>query len=146
MDQYRAEAIVHACHEAWSTRNLTRMLSYYSHDVVYTCNAEPAGPNAVRYIGREALRGFLEPVLKVIECVSVVDAMHFDGLKARTTIACYMKHLSTGIVLSGQYRQVIRFKGGLIDQLEEFHDAAKLASFWKLVAHTESLERDSERT
>ncbi len=126
-------------------RNLDRMLSYYSDDVIYTCNAEPSGGRAVQYHGRQALRAFLQPLLDQIECVSVVDAMHFDGAKARATIACYMKHDSTGIVLSGQYRQVIRFKGGLIDRLEEFHDAAKLASFWKIVAHTESLAGNSER-
>lgn len=149
MDRYRAEAIVNACHEAWTMRDLTRMLSYYSPDVVYTCNAETAGPRAVRYAGREAMRGFLEPVLAQIECVSVVDATHYDevrGPRLRTTVSCYMKHISTGIVLSGQYRQVLSFKNGFIDRLEEFHDAAKLASFWKLVAHTESLARDSERT
>lgn len=126
-------------------RDLDRMLSYYSPDVVYTCNAEVVGSEPVRYTGREGMRSFLEPLLSVIECISVMDAMHFDGIRARTTISCYTKHIATGIVLSGQYRQVIRFKNGLIDQLEEFHDAAKLASFWKLVAHTENLARDSER-
>lgn len=149
MDRYRAEAIVNACHDAWTTRDLNRMLSYYSRDVIYTCNVEPEGPSPVRYTGRDAMRGFLEPLLAQIECVSVVDAMHYDeirGPRLRTTVSCYMKHMATGIVLSGQYRQVLSFNPqGLIDRLEEFHDAAKLASFWKLVAHTESLAGGGER-
>lgn len=85
------------------------------------------------------MRQFLEPLTNLIESVSVVEGFQFQGDTARATIACYLKHYATGIVLSGQYRQVIRFKGDYIDQLEEFHDAARLATFWKLVAHTEAM-------
>lgn len=133
--------IVNACHLAWSSRDLDRMLSFYSPGIVYTCNGEPSGPqaNPVRYVGREAMRGFLGPLLETTESVSVVEAFQFDGEKARVNVACYLRHYRTGIVLSGQFRQVVRFQNGLVSQLEEFHDAAKLATFWKLVSSTEAM-------
>lgn len=138
MDRQQAEMIVNACHMAWSSRDLDRMLSLYSPNIVYTCNGEPNGPNPVRYVGREAMRGFLGPLLETAESVSVVEAFQFDGEKARVNVACYLRHYRTGIVLSGQFRQVVRFENGLVSQLEEFHDAAKLATFWKLVSSTEA--------
>lgn len=145
MDRYRAEAIVNACHDAWSRRDLDRLLQYYSPDVVYTCNGEPSGAHPVRYIGRDALRGFLAPLLDLIESVSVVEGFQFSGNKARATVGCYMKHFATGIILSGQYRQVFLFADDRISQLEEFHDAAKLATFWQLVRQTEAMLPESGR-
>jgi ketosteroid isomerase-like protein len=141
MDRLQAEMIVNACHLAWSSRDLDRMLSFYSPHIIYTCNGEPEGPPnvTVRYVGRSAMRGFLSPLLEVAESVSVVEGFQFDGEKARVNVACYLRHYRTGIVLSGQFRQVVRFEGGMISHLEEFHDAAKLATFWKLVSSTEAM-------
>lgn len=145
MDRQQAEMIVNACHLAWSSRDLERMLSLYSPSIVYTCNGEPDGSQGspVRYVGRAAMRGFLGPLLEIAESVSVVEAFQFDGEKARVNVACYLRHYRTGIVLSGQFRQVVRFEGGLVSQLEEFHDAAKLATFWKLVSSTEAMLSDA---
>lgn len=121
------------------------MLAYYSPDIVYTCNAEPSGMHPVSYTGRDAMRGFLAPLLDLAESVSVVEALQFDGVTARATVECYIKHYGTGIVLSSQYRQVIRFRDSLVFRLEEFHDAAKLATFWKLVRHTEAMLPHGDR-
>lgn len=137
--------MVSACHDAWSTRDLDRLLTYYSPNMVYICNAEPSGAHPVRYVGLEAFRGFLAPVLELIESVSVVEGFQFSGNTARATIACYMKHFATGIVLSGQYRQVFQFTGDRISQLEEYHDAARIATFWELVTQTEAMLPNSSR-
>lgn len=148
MDRLQAETIVNACHLAWSSRDIDRMLSFYSPTIIYTCNGEPKGPDAkpVRYIGRAAMRGFLEPLLDIAESVSVVEAFQFDGVKARVNVATYLRHYRTGIVLSGQFRQVVHFENGLVSQLEEFHDAAKLATFWKLVSQTEAMHSQAGGT
>lgn len=125
------------------------MLSFYSPDIVYTCNGEAGGGiegKPVRYVGRAAMRGFLAPLAAVTESVSVVEAFQFDGEKARVNVGSYIRHNRTGIVLSGQFRQVIHFERGMVSQLEEFHDAAKLATFWRLVSSTEALlEADNSR-
>lgn len=132
----QAEAIVNAAHAAWSSRDLDRMLSFYTHDIVYTCNGDPNG-EPLRLIGHQAMRGFLEPVLAVAESASVVENFTFDGTTVRTNIACYVKHLKTKIVLTGNYRQILRFREGRVCQLDEFHDAARLNAFWRLVAQSE---------
>lgn len=139
MDRHRAEVIINACHEAWSSRDLDRMLSYYSPHIIYTCNSEADSADPTRFEGRGALGQFLKSLLDLIESVSVVEGFQFSGDTARVTINCYMKHYGTGIVLSGQYRQVFRFENNSIVQLEEYHDAAKLATFWRLVMQTEAM-------
>lgn len=145
MDWHRAETIVNACHDAWSTRDLDRMFRLYDPEAVYACNTEEGVAAPVRYVG-DAHRAFLTSLLDLIESVSVVEGFQFSGNTARTTVGCYMKHYSTGIVLSGQYRQVYTFKNDKIIQLEEFHDAAKLATFWRLVTQTEAMLTDANRS
>lgn len=138
MDRYRAEAIVNACHEAWSLRDLDRMLRNYSPNFVYTCNTEGDGKEPTRFSGLDAYRGFLEPLLDLIESVSVVEGFQYHDNTARVSVGCYYKHYRTGLVMSGQFRQVFTFEGDLIVRIEEFHDAAKMATFWRLIGETEA--------
>jgi ketosteroid isomerase-like protein len=147
MDRWQAEAVVNAAHAAWSARNLEQVLELYCEDIVYTCNGMPDG-QPVRFDGREAMRGFLAPVLDVAESASVVSRFVFDAGVARTQVACFVRHKKTKIVLSGSFRQIIRFSGTRISRLDEFHDAAKLNAFWRLVAQSEQdlLERDEDRS
>ena len=84
-------------------------------------------------------------MLDQLECLTVVEAFHYSGDTARAMVAVWLKHLSTGIELSGQFRQVYRFDENYkIVSLEEFHDAAKLRAFWQLVHQTEAAARSGE--
>lgn len=121
------------------------MLDHYCDDICYTCNVEPAAAQPVRINGRAAMREFLTKVQGVAQSMSVVEAFQFDGSVARATVACFVKHNGTGIVLSGYYRQVLRFRSGQISHLEEFHDAARLEAFWRLVELCEKEISDSEQ-
>ena len=95
--------------------------------------------------GREAFRNFLARVLSVTESATVVEAFQFDGTLARANVACFVKHNSTGMVLSGYYRQVFRFRGRFISHLDEFHDAARLQAFWRMVELCEKEEISAGR-
>ena len=142
MDRHRAEITIHACHEAWSAGDLDRMFAYYHPDVVYTCNNEVGDGFPQRITGREGMRAFLAPMLDQLECLTVVEAFHYTHDTARAMVAVWLKHLSTGIELSGQFRQVFRFDERYkVISLEEFHDAAKLHAFWQLVHQTEAAAR-----
>lgn len=144
MDRHRAEVIIHACHDAWSASDLKRMFAYYNPDVLYTCNTLVGDGFPQQISGRDAMRDFLVPMLDEVECLTVVEAFHFTEDTARAMIAVWLRHLSTGIELSGQFRQVFRFDEFYkIVSLEEFHDAAKLRAFWQLVHQTEAAARSS---
>lgn len=144
MDRHRAEVIIHACHDAWSAGDLKRMFAYYNPNVLYTCNTLVGDGFPQQISGRDAMRDFLVPMLDEVECLTVVEAFHFTEDTARAMIAVWLRHLSTGIELSGQFRQVFRFDEFYkIVSLEEFHDAAKLRAFWQLVHQTEAAARSS---
>jgi len=51
-------------------------------------------------------------------------------------------HKGTGHKLAGTFRQVVYYRNNQIAQLEEFHDAARMAAFWRLVAG-EAIDDDS---
>lgn len=136
IDFWQAEAVVNAVHSAWSEGDLDRLLSYYCPDIIYTCNGESGGL-PVKLVGRDAMRQFLAPILVAAESVCVVDRFTFDGTVARTRVESSIKHRKTSFVLSGNFRQVMRFEGVQISHLDEFHDAAKLNAFWRLVAQSE---------
>lgn len=145
MDRHRAEVIIHACHEAWSAGDLDRMFAHYNPDVVYTCNTIVGDGFPQQICGRDGMREFLMPMLDQLECLTVVEAFHYSDDTARAMVAVWLKHFSTGIELSGQFRQVYRFDENYkIVSLEEFHDAAKLRAFWQLVHQTEAAARSGE--
>ena len=109
-------------------------MACYCDDIRYTCNIGPTGTQSFVAVGRKAMLDFLLPVLDVTESMSVVESFAFRNEEARATVACFVKHKATGHVLSGKYRQVVRFRDGGIAQIDEFHDAARIAAFCKLVA------------
>lgn len=135
---------MNAAHLAWSDRDLERMLQLFCEDIVYTCNSEPDG-EPMRLVGRDAMRGFLLPVLHVAESASVVETFTFDGTVARTRVGSFVKHKKTHFAVSGHFRQVFQFRGKRVSQLDEFHDAAILKVFWRLVEQSEkqALEPDA---
>jgi len=56
------------------------------------------------------------------------------GDVGRVQVHFWLRHRETGFGLNGSYRQLLTFRGGLICRIEEYHDAAKLNSFWAVVA------------
>lgn len=133
MNEETAKAILDAAHAAWSDGDLERMLSWYDEDLVYLANLGGPEGGPLRLEGKAALRAFLIPIIEVAESMSVTDSFQFADGVGRAQISCFLRHRTTGHVLSGTYRQRIIFKQDRVVQLEEFHDAAKVGAFWRLV-------------
>jgi ketosteroid isomerase-like protein len=133
MNSLKARLLVDAAHLAWSNRDPTGLLACYCDDVRYTCNTGPSPSEPFVAVGKRAMMDFLLPVLDIATSMSVVERFVFKNDVARATVACFLRHHATGHVLSGKYRQVISFSDGKIAQIDEFHDAARIAAFWKLV-------------
>ena len=132
MTALAARMLVDAAHLAWSNRDVEALLACYCEDIHYSCNTGSSAEPFVA-VGKQAMRDFLLPVLDIAESMSVVDRFVFKDNMARATIACFVTHKATGHVLSGSYRQVLVFREGKIAKIEEFHDAARIAAFWKMV-------------
>jgi ketosteroid isomerase-like protein len=144
MNSLKARLIVDAAHLAWSNGDLAGLLACYCDDVRYTCNTGPNPSEPFVAVGKQAMMDFLLPVLDIATSMSVVERFVFRNDVATATVACFLTHQATGHVLSGKYRQVITFREGSIAQIDEFHDAARIAAFWKLVNAEANVKEDTD--
>ena len=132
MNSDTAKAIVEAAHAARNAGSIEGMLQKYVEDLVYVTNTGPDG-SSLTIRGKEAFRARFEPIMGIVEAKTTVQHFHYDGRIARVRFGAYVRHRQTGHEMTGSYRQVIEFRGFQICRLEDFHDAAKMAAFWRLV-------------
>jgi ketosteroid isomerase-like protein len=140
LDAHTAREILDGSHNAWSRGDIERLLSYYVDDVTYWCNA--GSLDGVPYIveGKAGYRTFLRSIVSVAESATATEHFTFEDGIARAKVEAYIRHRRTGHTLSGSYRQIVTFRGRKILRVEEFHDAAKMAAFWRMVTSDETVE------
>jgi len=139
-DALAAREVLDATHDAWSKGEIERVLSHYVDDLTYWCNAGSLDGTPYVIEGKQEFRTFLRSIVAVAESVSVSEHFQFEDGIGRAKVEAYIRHRRTGHVLSGSYRQVVTFRGRKILRLDEFHDAAKMAAFWRLVTSDEPAE------
>lgn len=133
LDELSARGILDVVNAAWSEGDLDRMLRYYADDVVYWCNAGGPDGGPLTISGKAALAEFLRSTQAVAESVCVAEYFRLIDGVGRSRVEAFIRHKQTGHTLSGSYRQLITFRDGKIARVEEFHDAAKFAAFWRLI-------------
>jgi ketosteroid isomerase-like protein len=129
-----ALAAIEASHHEWRCANLAGLLAQYTDDMVFWCNAGYPSGGPIEIKGKAAFRESLAAILRTTRCTSRIVNFNYSEGRARVLAEHRMHHIASGISLSGTYRQLISFKRGKIQRLEEYHDAARLAAFWKLTA------------
>ena len=140
-----AKAIVDSAHAAWNAGDIEGVLAKYVDDLVYMPNFAPDGDPKPIY-GKEHFRQRFTPVLAIVESKTSIDSFHFQDGLARVHLSVFVRTRTTNHVLTGSYRQKFHFRGFRICKLEDFHDAAKMAAFWRLVdADTQRAGRLSAR-
>jgi hypothetical protein len=110
------------------------MLGHYVEDLIYWSNAGGAGDMPLTIFGKPGLRDRLVPALATFDSLTSIESFNFIEGVARAQITTYVRHRLTGLDLSGNYRQIVHFRDFKIWKNEEFHDVAKLSTFWRLVA------------
>ncbi|MCC7253667.1 hypothetical protein [Hyphomicrobium sp.] len=140
LDQYMARSLLEATHAAWCTGEIERLLSNYVDDCVYWCNAGSLDGSPFIVEGKQPFRAFLQSITAVAESASVIEHFQFEDGVGRAQIEAYIRHRRTGHVLAGTYRQIVTYRGRKIAKSEEYHDAAKMAAFWRLVTSDEKAE------
>jgi ketosteroid isomerase-like protein len=134
LDALRAREILDTAHAAWSRGDIEGVLAQYVDDLTYRCNT--GGPNGapLSIVGKRALRAFIESIAAVADSMSVTDYFRYQDGIGRASVECYIRHKGTGHMLAGSYRQIVTYRDGKIARSEEYHDAAKMAAFWRLIA------------
>ena len=140
-DAQAAREIVDGSHNAWCRGDIERLLSYYVDDLTYWCNAGSLDGSPYVVEGKPTYRTFLRSIASVAESATATEHFTFENGVARVKVEAYIRHRRTGHTLSGTYRQVIQFRGRKILRVEEFHDAAKMAAFWRMVTSDEAVEQ-----
>lgn len=141
LDEHRARMILDSSHAAWSRGDIEGVLSNYVDDLTYYCNTGGPDGGPLSIVGKQALRDMLQPIADVAESVSVSEYFRFSDGIGRAKIECYIRHRTTHHTLVGSYRQLVTYRGNRIARMEEFHDAAKMIAFWRMISGEAAIEK-----
>jgi ketosteroid isomerase-like protein len=124
------------CLEAWANRDLEGTLSFFTEDIVHILNIDGAAvPCAASVEGKPALREKLLLLLDTFDVDALTnDTYRVEGGRASGSYKFTYIHRASGERLSGSFRFVIEQRDGLIFRMEEYHDAAYVEAFVRLVA------------
>ncbi|MFT3730916.1 MAG: hypothetical protein QM780_05730 [Hyphomicrobium sp.] len=127
-----AKAVLNEAHRAWSVGDIEGVLRTYAEDILFQRNSvEGEQPLAIR--GRDAMRAYLIPIAEKASGVAVLESFEFHAGIARSRVRYFLQDRETGETMSGTYRQVVVFRKTLISRMEQYHDAARLAAFFRLI-------------
>jgi ketosteroid isomerase-like protein len=141
LDEHKARIILDMSHAAWSRGDVDGVLVNYVDDLTYYCNTGGPDGGALLISGKQALRDMLRPIADAAESVSVSEYFRYEDGVGRATIECYIRHKTTRHVLVGSYRQIVTYRDDKIERMEEFHDAAKMIAFWKMISGNAAIEK-----
>lgn len=133
LDELSAREILDASHAAWSRGDVSAVLDQFVDDLTYWCNTGGPQGTPLTLRGKDQLRAFLQRAADVAESVSVSEYFRLTEGVGRAKIECYIRHNQTGHTLVGSFRQVVTFRGRKIERIDEYHDAAKMIAFWRLI-------------
>lgn len=139
---YQAKLTLYATHSAWSEGDIEGVLNCYTDDLIYYSNASATGDAPLIIHGRENFRLMLERISGDAESMSIVDFFRFgDDNVGRATVQGFIKHRVTRHTLTGTFRQEVAYRGNRICQMREYHDAARMRTFWHIVSQDEIIDR-----
>ena len=142
LDRYQALITLQAAHAAWSEGDIEGVLNCYTDDLIYYSNASSTGDTPLIIRGRENFRPMLEQINKAAESMSTIEFFRFDDDNiGRATIQGFIKHRVTRHTLTGTFRQEVTYRDGRIAHMREYHDAARMRTFWHIVSHDEIIDR-----
>ncbi len=141
LDEHRARVILEATHAAWSNGDVEAVTRYFTDDLTYFCNTGGPDGGPLTILGKKAYREMLQQIVDVAESVSVSEYFRFSNGIGRAKIECYIRHKTTRHTLVGSYRQLITYRGDRIERMEEFHDAAKMIAFWRMISGEAAIEK-----
>ncbi len=140
MNANDARQILESAHAHWAAGQLEKVLDLYCDDCVYRSSTGGLEGRPLVVEGKAAYRDYLAPIMHENETVSTVINFSYSTGIGRARIAIYIKHRSTGHEITTTYRQLVTYRDGLMVQIDEYHDVARLSSFWRLAQRDSKLE------
>lgn len=122
--------------QRWGERDLDGTLELIAEDVVHVLNIDGnLAPFAKSVAGKAELRPKLQSMLDALwfEQFDIVSVKALDTC-ARALITIRYRHRQTGEELATTFRMIMEVTDGLITLMEEYHDAAYVEAFLRLVS------------
>jgi ketosteroid isomerase-like protein len=132
LDHVSARQILESAHTAWETGDLPAVLRLYVDDCVYCSNTGGLEGTPFMLEGKAAYRDYLIPIMRANQTVSTVINFSYTTGIGRARIAIFIKHRQSGHQITSTYRQIVTYRDDRIARIDEFHDVARLSSFWRL--------------
>lgn len=108
MNVDRAKKVLEDAHALWAAGDLEGVLRHYTY------------------------RMYLRPIMDANETVSsVLDFSYSTGV-ARARIAIFIRHRQSGHKITATYRQMVTYRADKMCRIDEYHDVAKLSTFWRM--------------
>jgi ketosteroid isomerase-like protein len=128
-----ATAILESAVSAWDSGNIEGVLDKYVDDIIFTTNSGRPEGGSVTLRGKADVRQRLQAAMNIVDCQSLLQSIRSDKDLIRTRVAVEIRHRQTGHTMSCTLRQILRFRGFLIAEQQDFYDAAKIGAFWSLI-------------
>lgn len=126
------KAILESAQEAWMAGSIDGVLDKYVDDPVYIANTGPKG-ELLTIRGKEGLRRRFTAAMEVLDSRVRFESIRVENGLVRTRMTARLEHRATGHNMTCTLRQILRFEDFRIAEQQDFHDAPKMAAFWKLV-------------
>jgi ketosteroid isomerase-like protein len=128
-----AKAIVEETHRAWNAGDISAFLRTHTDDLCFQRNsAEESDPPLIIH-GKAAMEAYLRAIDAKVTGIAVIDNFQFHSGVARSRVSYFLTDRETGQTLTANFRQIVTFRGMQIARTEHFHDAARLAAFFRLI-------------
>lgn len=132
MEAAEARHILEQAHAHWENGRLDRVLQLYADDCIYCSYTGDLEGRPTLIEGKDPYRAYLEPIMAANQTVStVIDFSYSTGI-GRARIAIFIKHRESGHQITSTYRQIVTYRDSLIVRIDEYHDVARLSTFWRL--------------
>jgi ketosteroid isomerase-like protein len=132
--------VLEAGYAAWAARDLEGTLAVFAEDVVFAIHLpEDVVPFAGEVQGRDKLAPRLQAIIDEFDFLEYVPLqITAQGGSFHSRVRFHYRHKETGLEYEGNMRHVWRVEGDRIVRFEEFHDAERVRTFFRLLAQAKA--------
>jgi uncharacterized protein len=132
--------VVEAAYAAWAARDLAATLAVFAPDVVFAIHLpDDVVPFAGEVQGRDQLAPRFQTILDEFDFIEYVPLqITAEGGSFHSRVRFHYRHKATGLEYEGRMRHVWRVEGDKIARFEEFHDAERVRTFFRMLAQAKA--------
>ena len=132
--------VLEAGYAAWAARDLAATLATFAPDVVFAIHLPPdVAPYVGEVQGRDQLAPRLQAIIDDFDFIEYVPLqITAEGGSFHSRVRFHYRHKETGLAYEGRMRHVWRVEGDKIVHFEEYHDAERVRSFFRLLAQAKA--------